>query len=368
MNQLFVISFIISEIFLVGKTVWAVPAAPSPTCTLEATVKEVGLTPGSQGREGKLEQVPTYWTTLSVRTSIVDKGSVVADSNGICKRYARDSQDHFFVPLGGYRANTLLPGHRIKAKVHFGGDEWSGGNSLADIISLSDTRKSIQFVLKEKESWITQLRRRTAFHQGLARKVFPDAKLWSLTTTLSADDFLSSAPVASILLQEKWVSTHDNVRLINTRDSWTTDDKKNLNTRIEVEGFNKQPCSTGGAAPLQEPWMLPCGADLLTEDLASHHPAITLPSLNEKKLITLFKSLGIQKASQIEVTIFPLINAKPVSVSASDQNKISKLKSTQAVLMIKESRPGRTGVRYLVDPSTTRLIIRSDYVLGVNIP
>jgi len=51
-------------------------------------------------------------------------------------------QSGAFLTLAEYEKNPIKEGQKIKAKIHFGGDEWFGGYFLSNIQILEDTATS----------------------------------------------------------------------------------------------------------------------------------------------------------------------------------------------------------------------------------
>ena len=117
-----------------GKFVSAVPAAPSPTCEIMANVLKIekSRTDFASGpRPG--EDFDYYRVNLDIFeiTTYTQEGEMPCDNSYIERA---EQYKGYIVFVEEYNKNPILEGQKIKAKVHFSGDELFHGYFLLDII------------------------------------------------------------------------------------------------------------------------------------------------------------------------------------------------------------------------------------------
>jgi len=137
-----IIFILIASIFIV-QSVNAVPAAPSPTCEIVAIVlniQKVGISVRSDFVESPSKVFECYKVKLDILniTTYKQEGFGSCDSSYVEKV----EQSGAFLTLAEYEKNPIKEGQKIKAKIHFGGDEWFGGYFLSDIQILEDATTS----------------------------------------------------------------------------------------------------------------------------------------------------------------------------------------------------------------------------------
>ena len=131
--------FILVAIVFVSQIVNAVPAAPSPTCEITATVLSVEKTRTNiEGLGLPPRQNFDYYKVnldiLSISTYMQEDGRS-CDNSYI--EFAEQSGQK--LSLTEYGENPISKDQKIKAKIHFDGDEWFSGYFLSDILILEDT-------------------------------------------------------------------------------------------------------------------------------------------------------------------------------------------------------------------------------------
>ena len=117
----------------------AVPAAPSPTCEITANVLMIEKTRTDIAGRGipPRENFDYYRVNLDILdiSTYKQEGGRSCDNSYI--ELAEKSGQ--ILILEEYNKNSISEGQKIKAKIHFGGDEWFGGYFLSDIQILEDT-------------------------------------------------------------------------------------------------------------------------------------------------------------------------------------------------------------------------------------
>ncbi|MFA4955045.1 MAG: hypothetical protein WC641_07085 [Patescibacteria group bacterium] len=111
----------------------AVPAAPSPTCEITATITSVKKKTSNFKTEQPSSESFDYY---GVRLKIISSSLYAKDGNGLCEDLAKLETDSIVVP-DEYEKTPLKAGQKIKARMHFGGDERLGGYFLTKIEVLS---------------------------------------------------------------------------------------------------------------------------------------------------------------------------------------------------------------------------------------
>jgi len=112
---------------------YAVPAAPSPTCEITATISSVKKKTSNFKTERPSSESFDYY---GVRLKIISSSLYAKDGNGSCEDLAKLETDSIVVP-DEYEKVPLKSGQKIKALMHFGGDERLGGYFLTKIEVLS---------------------------------------------------------------------------------------------------------------------------------------------------------------------------------------------------------------------------------------
>src|SRR3989338_4123168 len=127
--------FILVAIVFVSQIVYAVPAAPSPTCEITAAVLGVEKTrTNTMGGLGEPPQVDYYEIRLDILDiSTYSQGPDEMDTscgNSYIESAERNRQ---ILVLSEYNKNPISEGQNLTARLHSGGDEWLGGFFLSDI-------------------------------------------------------------------------------------------------------------------------------------------------------------------------------------------------------------------------------------------
>lgn len=107
----------------------AVPAAPSPTCAINATVLDIKKT------RKKIEvnvTLPYYRDYYAVRLKIHNSIVFRNEKYGSCDNLINTEKDSI-LPLSEYDKFPIKIGQEIYANIEFGGDERFGGYFLSDI-------------------------------------------------------------------------------------------------------------------------------------------------------------------------------------------------------------------------------------------
>ena len=120
--------------FLTVQKTLAVPAAPSPVCEITAEVSEIEniktTTPPLSAAPGKVE----YY---SVKLQILECSAYRQEGDKHCEElYPLNSEKEVILSLKEHEKKPIEKGEQIKAKIHFGGDEWFHGIFLTDILIL----------------------------------------------------------------------------------------------------------------------------------------------------------------------------------------------------------------------------------------
>ena len=115
----------------------AVPAAPSPTCEITAEVQKLVM---ERTNIQVLSQPPRqdfdyYKVTLDITNinTFQPEGASSCDNSYI--EFAEKTGQ--ILKLTEFNKNRIQAGQKIKAKIHFQGDEWLNGYYLSDIQILS---------------------------------------------------------------------------------------------------------------------------------------------------------------------------------------------------------------------------------------
>ena len=103
----------------------------------------------------KVEKTRTYFSGLGqpsrqdfkyykVKLDILNITTYKQEGFGSCDSsyVEKVEQSGAFLTLAEYEKNPIKEGQKIKAKIHFGGDEWFGGYFLSDIQILEDATTS----------------------------------------------------------------------------------------------------------------------------------------------------------------------------------------------------------------------------------
>jgi len=138
-NKIIIPIFVLIAIGFVSQVVYAVPATPSPTCEITATISSLEKTRtnieglGQPPREN-FDYYKVNLDILSIST-YKQEGGRSCDNSYI--ELAKQSGQK--LSLTEYNKNPISTGQKIKAKIHFSGDEWFGGYFLSDIQILEGT-------------------------------------------------------------------------------------------------------------------------------------------------------------------------------------------------------------------------------------
>src|SRR3972149_4877699 len=133
-NSIIIPVSILVMVFLTFQIVMAAPAAPSPTCEITANI--VGIEKTRTNFEGRAYLTPRQdFDYYKVRLKILEitiykqEGTLSCDSSYI----ASAEKSGQILSVGEYDKNPISVGQTIKAKIHFGGDEWFSGYFLSDV-------------------------------------------------------------------------------------------------------------------------------------------------------------------------------------------------------------------------------------------
>lgn len=147
---------ILVVVFLTFQIVMAVPAAPSPTCKITANI--VGIEKTRTNFEGRADPPRQDFDYYKVRLKILEitiykqEGTLSCDSSYI----ASAEKSGQILSVGEYDKNLISVGQTIKAKIHFGGDEWFSGYFLSDVEVVTE-RKEPQSPLSAIASWVDNI-------------------------------------------------------------------------------------------------------------------------------------------------------------------------------------------------------------------
>lgn len=140
-----VVTVIFSLFFISVSLVSAVPAAPSPTCEIEADVlgakktKKITLPINAPSQE--IEYYSVNLKILKVST-FQDEGPATCDN-----LYPVNSEKETILFPNEYNKNPVMEGQRIKGQFHFGGDERFGGIFLSNISIISQPPKPAKTII-----------------------------------------------------------------------------------------------------------------------------------------------------------------------------------------------------------------------------
>lgn len=109
---------------------YAVPAAPSPICAIDATVLTVQKVKTNIGGLGNPPREDFYY--YAVKLKIQSSSVYQQEGFGSCDNLINLEQDSI-LHLTEYDKVPIKAGQKINAKIRFGGDEWFGGYFLSDI-------------------------------------------------------------------------------------------------------------------------------------------------------------------------------------------------------------------------------------------
>lgn len=122
--------------FVFASPTKAVPAAPNPTCEIEAEIQMIEkvkkLTPPLNAPAREVEY---YSVNLKIT-----KGSMLkeAGSSSCDNRYPIGSEKETMLFPNEYDKTTLIKGQKIKGNVHYEGDERFAGIFLSNVVVLSE--------------------------------------------------------------------------------------------------------------------------------------------------------------------------------------------------------------------------------------
>lgn len=119
-----VLSFSLANISYAG------PAAPSPTCTIDATVLTVQKVKTNIAGLGQSPREDFYY--YAVKLKIQSSSVYQQEGFGSCDKLMNSDQDSI-LHLTEYDKVPVKAGQKINAKISFGGDEWFNGYFLSDI-------------------------------------------------------------------------------------------------------------------------------------------------------------------------------------------------------------------------------------------
>ncbi len=105
----------------------AVPAAPSPTCEIKATILNVAKKTTNVNRS---EEVPIDY--YAVKLKIETSSTYQQDGSGSCEDLA-DQEVNSVVTLSEYEKTPVKAGQEVGARIHYGGDERLGGYFLTNV-------------------------------------------------------------------------------------------------------------------------------------------------------------------------------------------------------------------------------------------
>jgi hypothetical protein len=115
----------------------AVPAIPSPTCTIDATI--LSLKEISKLNQASKEYFYYYTVKLKINNSSIDKQ--IDDLS--CDKF-KNSETEAILSINDYDKYPIQVGQKIKANIKFDGDERFNGNFLTNIEILEDSKETIK--------------------------------------------------------------------------------------------------------------------------------------------------------------------------------------------------------------------------------
>ena len=125
---IFIIILVVS--FSLTKVSYAVPAAPSPVCSIDATVLTVQKVKTNIAGLGYPPREDFYY--YAVKLKIQSSSVYQQEGFGSCNDLINLDQDSK-LHLMEYDKAPIKAGQKINAKIRFGGDEWFNGYFLSDI-------------------------------------------------------------------------------------------------------------------------------------------------------------------------------------------------------------------------------------------
>ena len=138
---------LVVSVFVV-QIVNAVPAAPSPTCEVTANVLKIEKT--RTNIEGLGQPPRKDFDYYKVSLDFLEITTYKEEGISSCDNSYLDEQSLPILSLAEYNKNPISEGQKIKAKIHFDGDEWFNGYFLSDTLILED-------ITTEKDKTTTEL-------------------------------------------------------------------------------------------------------------------------------------------------------------------------------------------------------------------
>ncbi len=123
-----------------AQVVYAVPAAPGPTCEITAEVLRAEKTRMNikGGGNPPREDFDFYRIELKIfEISTYEQEEPLSCDSSFMESAEKSGQ---ILSLDEYNKNPISQGQKIKAKINFSGDEWFNGYFLSDIKILEDKK------------------------------------------------------------------------------------------------------------------------------------------------------------------------------------------------------------------------------------
>ena len=131
-----ILIIILAIYFSLAKVSYAVPAAQSPVCAIDATVLTVQKVKTNIAGLGNPPREDFYYyaVKLKIQSSLVYQ----QEGSGSCDNLINLDQDSK-LHLTEYDKVPIKVGQKINAKLRFGGDEWFNGYFLSEVKVISTT-------------------------------------------------------------------------------------------------------------------------------------------------------------------------------------------------------------------------------------
>jgi len=146
--------FLATSLFLPAIS-YAVPAAPSPTCAISATVLSIQKTKTNIAGLGQPPREDFYY--YSVKLKIESSSVFQQEGYGSCDNLINKEQGSI-LSLTEYDKSPVSVGQKMNANIKFGGDEWFNGYFLSGvkIISTGSITHNLYLGLKNSEVMLLQ--------------------------------------------------------------------------------------------------------------------------------------------------------------------------------------------------------------------
>ena len=138
-NKIIISIFILIASIFIAQVVYAVPAAPTPTCEIIATVLNIEKV-GVVIHKDFVESPSKVFKCYKVKLDILNITTYKQEGVGSCDNsyVERVEQSGAILTLTEYEKNPIEEGQKIRAKIQFGSDEGFSSYFLSDIQILED--------------------------------------------------------------------------------------------------------------------------------------------------------------------------------------------------------------------------------------